>query len=462
MLLSLSGCASIDTCNNGVGRSQRPIRQTACAANHPNRRYQSNTDETYCELEQRQLSAFRDLDAPLMDADTVLKRLNEGNLPIPNPEEVVQSIEASLRADVPTVGEDAIFWALLADFDNRIAAAAERRGWLRADRFRLGTMPSRDIHAETMLLPRSRACVVVINSYLMLFSHNLTKTLLDTVDVEFEDNQLAVTGLEPQEVRQRLVANPQIVVRFDENMFAFLGGRLPIRYDVSSAYEQLERIRTGMELFVLGHEYGHIIKKHKALGTTSMSLLGGRGPSGDALVMSRSWQQELEADCVGLRLMNDAVDDLPSSDPNHAAVASGWRGYAKLGALLFLDAYDALEDTRAILNEGKHGPIILDQSLVRTVVADLSAGNCSIRDAGAVDALKRYAMGFQQTSHPPALLRSWILSQQLQQILDAEPIGEQGGIQIGKSLLRNLGILKIYSDGYLLTQRDSILRMLRR
>jgi hypothetical protein len=139
-------------------------------------------------------------------------------------------------------------------------------------------------------------------------------------------------GNDPAGLRRRLADDPAPAARFLEMLIAYVVGGDPLLADAEPVGERWaalgEICGDAMNLFVLGHEFGHVLARHL-----------------DASAPDDAWSQEFQADALGARL-------------SVAALRS--RGYdvdlCGIGAELFFGAVDVVDRAVSILRHGDERP----------------------------------------------------------------------------------------------------------
>jgi hypothetical protein len=209
----------------------------------------------------------------------------------------------------------------------------------------IGTLPTGRVNAMAIAIPKNDEYLVVFESELFTFALLLSKVVAQAVPFQGIDSGRLKFTTDISSVERCLAENPVIVGRFRELMFAYLLTGHPSSappYILEEPYLTLSAIlRDSMELFVMGHEYGHIIRGHLLGQKESASLLGEENVD----EITRSWEQELEADAVGLQLLIPAMQEKRRMDLS----LSYW------GADLFFSCSDILERGISILLKGQPG-----------------------------------------------------------------------------------------------------------
>ncbi|MER5974317.1 hypothetical protein ABT112_32195 [Streptomyces sp. NPDC002055] len=207
----------------------------------------------------------------------------------------------------------------------------------------LGTLATGEINAITLLVPGSDAHLVVFEDQLLNFANLFSKAVALALPFRSAEDGMLQFSFDMDEVRRHIAESPEAVQRFREVVFAYLldgePGRAP-QYFASAEVGGLASIlRDGLELFVLGHEYGHVLGGHLADGSAPRRLLGTASP--DVAEATWSWENEHIADLIGWHLAVSAMTE---------------QGYdvalSHAGVELFFSAYEVLNRALALLIRG--------------------------------------------------------------------------------------------------------------
>jgi hypothetical protein len=165
----------------------------------------------------------------------------------------------------------------------------------------------------------------------------------------------------------------------------------------------LGSISHAMQLFVLAHEYGHVLANHETVMNSS-----GQGSE----VLVRSWAQELEADVIGFTLMSNVLKRAASQVPRQKVML----GFHLVAPLLYFECVRIVEEAEHIIQhrgELPSRPSFLEISEAKTTFefALKNMCNSSWKDPRVVTAFSRYS------DHPPGWLRWELASQYVEQEL---------------------------------------------
>lgn len=168
-----------------------------------------------------------------------------------------------------------------------------------APSLRVGTLLKIGADAETLPVPQSDQHVVVMNRFLFTIIQELTKVGVDSL---------------------RSDANADVLARrlglLLDSFNTFSGRMPPPDADFRTTEEVLvvEKIAETLELFVLAHEFAHVLLKHENAASAELSLPG--QPALRLPVVERSWRQEIEADVMGSQLVLRTLADTPARPPD--------------------------------------------------------------------------------------------------------------------------------------------------
>ncbi|MFE2013489.1 hypothetical protein [Streptomyces sp. NPDC059491] len=210
----------------------------------------------------------------------------------------------------------------------------------------LGMLATGEINAVTLLAP-SGAHVVAFESELLSFANLFGKAVALAMPHEARQDGGIAFSAEIDEVRRHVRDSPEAVRRFRDVVLAYL---LEGRPSKASPYLPSEAVRTlgyifqqGMELFVLGHEYGHVMAGHVADRKTPRRMLGvGHVPVTE---VGWRWEQEGVADVIGWKLCLGAMSGEVGLELSHAGVE------------LFFSAYEVLNRAVPLLMTGVNAPL---------------------------------------------------------------------------------------------------------
>ena len=170
-----------------------------------------------------------------------------------------------------------------------------------------GTLRSGELNAMAIKVPESSEHIIVFQDGLFGFANLLTKaiaaslpdTTLRSGDVKF--------SWKPRQIKKGWATNDEPLRRLDEFLSAYIIGGHPHaaqQYFLDHRHTVLGQILLeGFELFIFGHEFGHVFAGHLDSALDAPDHLGAKPVER----LSPSWKMEFEADYVGFALAMSAM-----------------------------------------------------------------------------------------------------------------------------------------------------------
>ncbi len=258
-----------------------------------------------------------------------------------------QRLEDVAKIEVPTPYEDPSHYQFILGLAHDIEEAArvlrlEEHSSLNYVRPIFGTLPTGKVNAMTIAVPSSDDYLVVFESELFTFCYLVCKAIAQTISYKSLKDSF-VFSTKQRDMNEMITRNKKITERFQEVIVGYLAyGRPSVArpYLLEEPYfTTAMMILRSMELFILGHEYAHILNGHLKKSNMVAATVGGQ----EINEVSWSWEQELAADRWGLQLMLVAIRLKWGFD----AALSYW------GADFFFTCFDILERGKSILRTGK-------------------------------------------------------------------------------------------------------------
>jgi hypothetical protein len=262
---------------------------------------------------------------------------------------------ARMRAGSVSKYEDSFTLNLLSGLADQLERAGrEHLGWHMPERPLLGTLPTGRVNALTLLVPGTGEHLVLFESEFTSFAHLAAKAVADVLPVRRTADGGAAISLDLDEVAHGIAQQPEKARRFGELIRAYLETGLP----TMAPHSFLDPVQAfwaamlchSVELFALGHEYGHILRRH--LGERRPAAWLG-GPSlSDPEELAYSNQEEVEADASGISLSIAAVQISEEGKINNPV------GLGFLGADFYFTMTYVLERAIYVLRHGRERRMI--------------------------------------------------------------------------------------------------------
>jgi hypothetical protein len=213
-----------------------------------------------------------------------------------------------------------------------------------------GSLPTGRVNGFAAAVPNTNFRVILLEDGLFGFANLMCKAIAATfpsLDSGKEGRVTVSTDIE--KMRQNLRSNGIIAQRFFDALVSYIVKGHPHNaepYIPSGSVMALsDTLRESMETFVLAHEYGHVVAGHLGPAVPRRAMVANVGVE----TISTDWQQEFEADVIGLETML-AVRMKKGFDLS----LSFW------GADAFFGCIDVVEKTVSVLLYGEERPNISD------------------------------------------------------------------------------------------------------
>lgn len=257
----------------------------------------------------------------------------------------------------------------------------------------IGHLRTGQVNAVSMRVPgRSGA-------YLVLFASKLSKAVAWAIPHGPADtNGMMTFPMSVRAVTERIEADPEVADRFADIVvtYAVTGSLNQAGHHLMPpGYFNLASMLTNsLEYFVLGHEYAHVLLGHLDTTAASKGVLSAT----EAEALAYSWQQELDADGLGMILSINTCIEHGVGD-----ISDGFSGVG-----LFFDALDVMDRAVALLQTGdenarqlgSHPPSDLRKRRLRDLLPQLGGGGARERPEGLDGACAGRPPG---ADHPPAV-----------------------------------------------------------
>ena len=213
--------------------------------------------------------------------------------------EMYKSFEQAI-ADRPSPYEDPIDYSIMKGLSLEIESAIDLLGLDLTSRPVIGTLPLHDINARTVLIPGSTEHLVLFDRGLFTFALLLAKAIAQAFPIRDGQDDQIIVDLSREAIAGHIAQNPNVSTRFIQALGGYIMGRpsKAPQYFATPFYNYIsEFMISSLELFILGHEYGHVVAGHLTAEAPTAALLPDAADSAEAV--EYSWKQEYEADFYG-------------------------------------------------------------------------------------------------------------------------------------------------------------------
>jgi hypothetical protein len=293
-----------------------------------------------------------------------------------------QSLGRVADIALPTRYDSPLQYRIVDSLVARIRHAAEKLELEEQNFPHYACIPTGLVNASAVALPCATRPFLLFDSELFLYCHLFAKSFAECLPIVGRGERLSISVVS-ELVEERIRSSPELVGRFANLLIAYASTGSPSKsrqHHAEPDYLPLITIlRNGMELFVVGHELGHVYSGH--LGSVFDRL---HINSDDLLGDNAAHRQEHEADIVGLLLTLQAMVD-----------AGYDAGLSYIGVELFFVSLEIAERARLTLDCGDDDSYVDEASVShpsngqRRIVTDafLETFICSEEDVQGARAL---------------------------------------------------------------------------
>lgn len=254
-------------------------------------------------------------------------------------------IKAASDGLQPSKYEHAGLYQLISGLLDQIYRAMEVMGAEIPERPVFGTLRTGRVNGMAIAVEDTPVRIIVLEHGLFGFANLMCKAIAMAIPPKESSEGKYSYYMGREETVAYIANNPEPSARFFDALCSYVISGDPHRAAQYTPGPQLEALasvfRDSMELFILGHELGHVINGHLEGALVRCALPG----DVETFEISTEWKQEFEADLFGITVavqaqLNNGLD-LPLS---------------YLGADLFFSCVDIVERAVGILADGRYQP----------------------------------------------------------------------------------------------------------
>jgi hypothetical protein len=276
--------------------------------------------------------------------------------------------------DLPTVFESPVMYPILQDLSKEIEDSIRETpiydGETRSILPKLpliGTIPSGRVNAMAIKVPNAVEYIVAFEDQFTIFAHLVAQVIAQSLPLKVTNG-----GVEPimdfKEIDNHLSNHPEAAQRLKELFFAYLfmgaPGHAPSYLLDEPFYSLTSVFRDSMELFVMGHEYSHLILNH-VNGSKSEKRHKGNI---EFFEICFKWVAEFSADELGMTLAMTSM-----KKKKYLSLVLSYAGID-----LFFSIMDILEKSISIVkncsvnvDSDTHPPILQRRETIRKMLTKI-------------------------------------------------------------------------------------------
>jgi len=237
--------------------------------------------------------------------------------------------------------EDFGSFTILKTIFDKIESSADKLNMGVSQKPILGTALSKEYNAFAVKVPDLEEYLIIFEGELFILSNLLAKIIaLSLPDFNMSDESVSFS-LEKSRILNHIQTHPglqELFTDFVQNVISQAQPTKTMQYFLHESLGVMQyTLLNSLELFVVGHEYGHIYAGHLNDSNLNDFLHFGENASR----ISLDWEMEFEADLIGLNLLLNSLND-KSLHP-----------FSYLGPEMFFTFLDISERANNLFNIGK-------------------------------------------------------------------------------------------------------------
>lgn len=341
-------------------------------------------------------------------------------------------ILANLAAPVPTRWEEPVSYGILQGVVSEVEQTQEIHSKATMPRF--GTLPTTTLNARTVIVPRTKLPLMVLNSQLFSFSYESLKVYLDLVNIHPSSGAGAIV-FDSDTFNKGPSANADVVFRLSQVWEDATSHRRIIEHTKLKPDTEvlLSEMIDAIEFFVVAHEYGHIVLHHSTGRASTMSL----AVISDVKMLEnqRTWAQEIDADHFACELLDQHL-----ALKYQGRDADGLRSLLRLAPQFFfiMEVQSRIAQVLSETHDLPAQPTDEEENTIILRMHSLALTSSQHRQLTSAPATDPYLHRVFSDGHPPA----WARFDLVQEYCENHPwhsadIREESYRQLGETVLNH-------------------------
>lgn len=210
-------------------------------------------------------------------------------------------IEQLKNATLPSIFQEALHFQIIKPLFDEIVLAAQALGVKKpAQNIIVASLRTEQVNAVAMRIKATGEFIIAFESQLFSFLNRFTKILTQALPRKDDTDDHFAFSILRKDVEEYVKENRAILFLFVDLMLSYVvKGTVEKAQNFSLEYPNYingTHLLNAVELFIIAHEYSHIVRGHLNNGGNDEVELCNI----QAEQFTRKWEQEFEADTVGL------------------------------------------------------------------------------------------------------------------------------------------------------------------
>ena len=180
----------------------------------------------------------------------------------------------------------------------------------------IGTLPVAFLNAKVIQPRGGGRPLIVLNDEVFRLPYEVARASVRALGFDTASNGMIRTSVDRRDIAARMAAHPDVTRSFEWAVLRYLHlisgppddgyPSVESNLDFVISVRLLEGLTDAMEVFIMSHEFAHLVLRHTPGSSSGLSLQASGSQPVTVNETAFSWRQEFEADAYGFMIM-DAV-----------------------------------------------------------------------------------------------------------------------------------------------------------
>jgi len=247
---------------------------------------------------------------------------------------------------MPTIFQDRMTYEIISGLAECILAVAVKLNFVIPEKTVFGSLHTERLNACAIYLKESKEHLIVFESQLFFFLNRISKVIAQCIVLQGKEEEGWKFSTRPEDIIAQVKANSLIQESFNRLMIAYVfDGNVKATPNIIIPLPQQQFhsiLLQSMELFIMAHEYTHVVKHHYRSGSRSFLHLNNI----DSEEVMPEWEKEFEADSFGILIATGAMNEQGFQED-----------FCLVGPVLYFKLSEVIENAMSL----KYGENIIDK-----------------------------------------------------------------------------------------------------
>jgi len=181
----------------------------------------------------------------------------------------------------------------------------------------IGTLPVGFLNAKVIQPPGGGRPLIVLNDEVFRLPYEVARASVRALGFDTASNGIIRTSVDRRDIAARVAAHPDVTSSLEWAVLRYLHlisgppddgyPSVESKLDLVINIRLLEGLTDAMEVFIMSHEFAHLILRHTPGSPSGLNLQAAGSQPVTVNEAAYSWRQELEADAYGFMIMDEVL-----------------------------------------------------------------------------------------------------------------------------------------------------------